>query len=296
MKRMMALLLVLCLCVSLCGCSGMDYSKASRLYKKGEYAQALEIFRSLGDYADSRKMAEIAAQKADYAAAESYVAAGEYELAIPLYEGLGMYSDSPLKAVDCRYRQGLKELEAGNYEQAVSWLAGVGNYEDALEKVNEARWLWLGQSRRTHVIEEGDGNFTALSCVSMQYGRLRLHYESRGHLLGLPYETEFFLLLERGEQETGYKATYRTVTDTVVEEAATGQVDLATLEDAPVMTVSNFSQTITHESGKVDTSSNTADAIMIQMIMMEAAMKMPAEMQNLLDKAGINATAADFGL
>lgn len=296
MKRIIALMLALCLCVSLAGCSGLDYSKASRLYKKGEYAAALEIYRSLGDYADSKKMAEIAAQKADYAEAEVHIAAEEYELALPLYEGLGMYADSPLKAIDCRYRQGLKEMEAGNYEKAVSWLETVGNYEDAQEKGNEARWLWLAQARRTHVIEEGDGNFTALSCESMQYGRLRLHYESRGHLLGLPYETEFFLLLERGKQETGYKATYRTVTDTVVEEAATGQVDLATLKDAPVMTVSNFSQTITQNDGKVDHSSDTADAIMIQMIMVEAAMKMPAEMQNLLDKAGIDATAADFGL
>ena len=41
MKRIIALMLALCLCVSLAGCSGLDYAKASRLYKKGEYAAAI---------------------------------------------------------------------------------------------------------------------------------------------------------------------------------------------------------------------------------------------------------------
>ena len=66
MKRILSALIVLALAVSMAGCSVQDYQTAGTLYKEGKYAQALEIYEALGDYADSAKMAEICRQKANY--------------------------------------------------------------------------------------------------------------------------------------------------------------------------------------------------------------------------------------
>lgn len=295
MKRVVTLLVALSLCLGLTGCSGLEYTKASRLYKKGEYAQALEIYQSLGNYADSAKMVQIAAQKADYVAAEAYFAAGEYTLALPLYEGLGMYSDSPLKAIQCRYEQGKICLAREEYDQAESWLVSIGNYEDALDLVNQARWNWLSQARRTHVISQQEGDFRALSVSPQEDGSLHVLYESDGLLLGLPMEIQFTLTLSRNAHQADYTVRYRSVTDTVVEETAAGKAEPATFTGTPVMTVDTFCQTVTDEIGAVQMIHDTAKAIMIRMIMSDAAAQTAQQMQTLLDKAGIRATAADFG-
>ena len=44
MKRVLAIALVLAMWVSMSGCSALDYMKASRLYKSGEYEQAWELY------------------------------------------------------------------------------------------------------------------------------------------------------------------------------------------------------------------------------------------------------------
>ena len=143
MKRMIAALIVVCLCATMTGCSAIDYLKASQLYKEEAYAQALPLYESLGDFADSAKMAEICSQKADYNAAEALLAIQDYEAALPLYEGLGMYIDSPLKAITCRYDNGLRYLSQADYKNAITWLEPLGNYEDCADRTSQARWLWV---------------------------------------------------------------------------------------------------------------------------------------------------------
>ena len=53
MKRFIVLLSAVILCLTLAGCSGSQYKKATELYEQGNYAEAGEIFSKLGDYGDS---------------------------------------------------------------------------------------------------------------------------------------------------------------------------------------------------------------------------------------------------
>ena len=50
MKRFIVLLSAVILCLTLAGCSGSQYKKATELYEQGNYAEAGEIFSKLGDY------------------------------------------------------------------------------------------------------------------------------------------------------------------------------------------------------------------------------------------------------
>ena len=217
MRRFLAALVLVALCVSMTGCSGVDYLKASRLYKEGAYAQALPLYEGLGEFADSAKMAEICAQKADYTAAESYFAEKAYEQALPLYEGLGMYADSPLKAITCRYENGLRYLENGDYENAIVWLEPLGNYENSSDRTNLARWLWLSQQRHSYIIQAVTGETRVISLEPVEDGALKLVLEREGHLLGLPYDTLFEMTFTRGGKEAAYQLTCRSESDMVIE-------------------------------------------------------------------------------
>lgn len=58
MKRFIVLLSAMILCLTLAGCSGSQYKKATELYEQGNYAEAGEIFSKLGNYEDSADKAK----------------------------------------------------------------------------------------------------------------------------------------------------------------------------------------------------------------------------------------------
>lgn len=295
MKRMLAALVVLALCVSLAGCSGLDYLKASRHYKNGEYAQALALYESLGEFADSAKMAGISAQKADYAAAEAFLSQGEYEAALPLYEGLGMYADSPVKAITCRYENGLRYLEQEDYANAIVWLEPLGNYEDSADRTSLARWLWLSEEPHRYIIQAVTGDARALSVEATEDGALQLVLEREGHLLGLPYDTLFTLTFARGEKEAAYQVTCRSQSDMVIEETAQGRVELASLAAGKAMQVSSFFQTVTDAEGNQTTSNDVTEAIIVRAVLAESAQQITQYLPALLEMTGVDVTAQELG-
>ena len=295
MKRIIAFAAALALCISMAGCAAADYMKATRLYKKEDYAGALALYQSLGDFADSAKMAGICSQKADYAAAQSYFADGQYDLALALYENLGMYADSPLQAIVCQYQLGLQNLGLENYEQAVAWLAPLGTYEDSADKVNLARWQWLGQARHTLVLEQDNG-FGALSSEPVEAGMVRLALEQKGLLLGLPYEMEFTLTLTRASDQAEYTLYYTSVTDTTVTETASGTVALGNFAAGGYLPIDAFSQSVTDALGETITTDNVGEAIMVPSLLSGAQAQVLMSLPQLLEKSGVDITPADLGL
>ena len=296
MKRIFAALTLLALCVSLAGCSAVDYLKASRFYKEEAYAQALPLYESLGDFADSAKMAEICAQKADYTAAEALLAAKDYEAALPLYEGLGMYADSPLKAITCRYENGLRYLENGDYEEAIQWLEPLGNYENSADSTSLARWLWLRGQRHTLVLRDEEGEFQAISLDPYQAdGTIQILLERKGHLLGLPYDTEFTLTLDWNAKEAAYTVSCRSESDVVIEETAEGQVELSHIISGKLLQMSSFSQTITDSEGNAVTSGEAADAIIVHAVLAENTQLVAEHLPKLLENTGVQITMEDLG-
>ena len=295
MKRVLAALVVLALCVSMAGCSGLDYLKASRLYKEGEYAQALPLYEGLGDFADSGKMAEICAQKADYVAAESYLAEKAYEQALPLYEGLGMYADSPLKAINCRYENGLRYLENGDYENAILWLEPLGNYESSSDRTNLARWLWVSQRRHSYIIQAVTGDARVISLEPMEDGTLKLVLEREGHLLGLPYDTLFEMTITRGLKEATYQVSCRSESDMMIEETASGTVELSRIAAGKALQVSSFYQTVVDKEGNQTTSNDVTEAIIVRAVLAESADQINQHLPKLLENSGVNITMKDLG-
>ena len=89
MKKILAIVLVLTMVLSLCGCDSADYKKATELLDNGEYAAAREIFVALGDYEDSAEMVK----ECDYQQAKEYLDT-DPKAARELFVDLGDYRDS----------------------------------------------------------------------------------------------------------------------------------------------------------------------------------------------------------
>lgn len=295
MKRVLAMLLVVCLGVSLTGCNALDYLKASQLYKNEEYAQALPLYESLGSFADSAKMAEICSQKADYVAAEAFLAAKDYEAALPLYEGLGMYADSPLKAVTCRYENGLRYLDRGEYQDAIAWLEPLGNYENSTDRTSLARWLWLSGQKHTYIIRAAAGDSLVMFLEPLEDGSLQLTLERNSHLLGLPYDTTFQLTFVRDQQEAVYRLSCRSESDMVIEETVEGQVQLRQIASGISMAEGSFVGTVTDAEGIQTTSEDAAQAIIAQAELAESARQITENLPKLLENTGVDITAAQLG-
>ena len=295
MKRILAVLTLLALCVSLAGCSAVDYLKASRLYEDQEYAQALVLYENLGDFADSAKMAEICAQKADYTAAEALLTAKDYEAALPLYEGLGMYADSPLKAITCRYENGLRFLDQGEYEKAIAWLEPLGGYENSADRTNLARWQWLSRQKHTYIIQAIAGDSRVMTLEPAEDGTLHLVLERNGHLLGLPYDTVFELILTRNAKEATYTVSCRSESDMVIEESAEGQVELSRITAGKALQVSSFFQAVTDSEGNQTTSNDVTEAIIVRAVLTESAQQVAQYLPILLENTGVDITADQLG-
>lgn len=293
MKRLLMVGLLLCLLVSMSGCTLLDYQKANKLYKKGAYVQAEEIYQSLGDFADSEEMAVISGKKADYAEAEELYAAGAYAQALALYTGLEMYSDSPLKAVMCQYEAGKACIAAGNYEEAVTWLEPLGNYEDSAEQLNLAKWNWLGQQRHTKVLDAGSGRNRTLSIEMPEKETLVLRLLDTGLLLGLPYKTEFEMTLVRGVVGAEYTLTYNSTNIKNITEISTGTVELHQFAEG--LAVEVFTQTITDAEGITTESTDVADAIMTKTVAADVVAVVTECLPQLLEDSGVNISMADLG-
>ena len=295
MKRMIAALIVVCLCASMTGCSALDYLKASQLYKQAAYAQALPLYESLGDFADSAKMAEICSQKADYNAAEALLATQDYEAALPLYEGLGMYADSPLKAITCRYENGLRYLAQGDYKNAIFWLEPLGNYEDCADRTSQARWLWVMQQPHRYIIRANTGDSLVIALEATGDNTAQLVLERHGYLLGLPYDTLFTLTFHRDDPLATYRVTCRSESDTTVEEIAEGQVALRSIAASTTMEITDFSQTITDAEGNQTATDDATQAIIVRSILAESANQITQYFPTLLELSGAEVTTAHLG-
>lgn len=86
MKRILALLLTVCMAVSLCGCSSSDYKKAVSLLDAGEYADAITLLEELGDYEDSAELLKSACSTYGQQLVDSADTLDEHKMAIELLE------------------------------------------------------------------------------------------------------------------------------------------------------------------------------------------------------------------
>lgn len=294
MKRIIAFVQALCLCMALAGCSVADYKKAMDHYNAGEYAEALVLYQSLGDFADSVQMAQICRQKADYKQAEELLAAGDCRQALPLYEGLAMYMDSPAKAIRCKYEIGLSCITEENYEEALSWLEPLGSYEDSLNQVNLAKWQWLHREAANGLplYQSGDGT---VRLQANEDGTLAFHYEKEGYLLGVQYTNDFVMTFSRESAEGTYQAVYDSSSSGQIKEEASGTVNIAAFTASAKLPLDAFKQTVVDPEGQETVSTESKDSLMMQGMLAEVKSVLAQVIPKLLEQTGLPVTARDLG-
>jgi len=295
MKRIVAFVLVLCMAVSFSGCAILDYNQAMEYYEAGDYAAALEIYKSLGDFADSAAMAEICWQKADYKQAEELFAAGDYQQALPLYEGLAMYMDAPVKAIVCQYRIGSALLEEGNYEEGIQWLLPLGSYEDCLEQIRLAKWNWMHTAvKQSAPFMEINGGTVTLNARAD--GSFAVSFFAIDSLLGISYQKKILLTFNNESNQGTYEAVYDSASSGQVKEEASGIFDIAQFSAATKLPVSNFTQTIVDPDGKETISNTPSDSLMMAGVLPELTAVIAQSLPQLLGQTGVPVTPAELGL
>ena len=298
MKRTIAFFLIGCLCLSFTGCKAWDYGKATKYYNDGQYAQAMELYESLGDYADSAAMAHISRQKADYEAAQTHWDAGEYRQAMELYYGLELYMDSPVKAIESQYALASELLETGEYAVAIQLFEGLGTYENSVALAQKGIALWLQESLAdlggiTLTLDEA-GQQT-LSLVSTGGDTVHLIYRQEHQLLGVPNKCRFALILTPETKEALYEASYLSAADSTILEESSGTVDPAVFNAGQGLSTETFSQTITDPDGVVTVSEDTTDAIVLHSMLSEAQSAITEHFAAILAQTGTDITPEDLG-
>lgn len=295
MKRILAMMITACLCLSFTGCKLLDYSKASKYYKEGQYAQAQELFSSLGDYADSQSMAYLSWQKADYEAAGESYAAGEYRRAMELYYGLEMYMDSPVKAIESQYALGLQLVEEGQYGEAFALLNALGTYSDSTLHTNRAAALWLRQA-----LSELGGVTMTLEDATLQMetsgdSAIAITYHKESQLLGVPNTCSFTLTVFPATQTAAYEASYLSAAASTILEEASGTVDPAGFCAGEGMSTHAFTQTVTDPEGVATVSNDTTDAIILQSLLAEGSTAIAENFASILELTGTALTPRELG-
>ena len=100
-KRILAIMLCVCMLVMACGCDSIDYKKATKLYNNGEWDEAIEIFESLGSYEDSKEMVNAC----NYEKATELYENKDYDEAIEIFTELSDYEDSENMIANCKRRK-----------------------------------------------------------------------------------------------------------------------------------------------------------------------------------------------
>jgi len=151
------------------------YEEAVTLQIQGSLKQALQIFKELGDYKDSRERAgEIRAEqkkrqrnlklilllltalliivlagwynglltsRASYQKAEQLLQEGRYKAAIAAFEQAGSYGDADVRIDEAYYCWAEDMLSQGLYEEAIVYFEKAGSYGDAKGRSKEVSYL-----------------------------------------------------------------------------------------------------------------------------------------------------------
>ena len=114
-----------------------SYKTAVELLENGEYDEASRIFNSLGEYRDSKLMAN----ESQYRKADEYYSKGYYETAIDVWKSIAQYSDSTERITAAEkeddYQEACVLLKQKKYVEASKAFDLLGEYKDAKEKSSD---------------------------------------------------------------------------------------------------------------------------------------------------------------
>lgn len=100
------------------------YVYATLILEEGDYAEARQIFETLGDYNDTEKyLLSLDAQELKDR--------GEYEDALAVYETIGDFAGVQEMIRETKYRMALERIEAGERKEAKAILSELGSFRDS---------------------------------------------------------------------------------------------------------------------------------------------------------------------
>jgi tetratricopeptide (TPR) repeat protein len=119
----------------------MDYIKATDLFTKKDYTNALKAFKSLNSYKDSLQKAQECMDclyGADYAAALKLLKKKDYAKALKAFNALGYYKDSADKAQECQnsidYIAADKAYRAKKFYTAYLVFTRLGDFSNSVKR------------------------------------------------------------------------------------------------------------------------------------------------------------------
>lgn len=131
------------------------------LYDQGKYAEAIEVFDTLGNYFGSDDMSiacrvnvgDAAVESKEYASALSWYSESKDKI-IEIYQPESVDSvikdyDIPNKILECKYQQAVDLIENSDPIQAIEVLTSIGNYKDSMKLIRDCmeqqhiQWSWL---------------------------------------------------------------------------------------------------------------------------------------------------------
>lgn len=184
------------------------YNQGAEYLEQGEYAQAREVFLSLGEYEDAPVLAVYAEKGVAYTAAKEAMAQGELESAIDSFGRLSGFKDSEELLGECRralqYEKGKALFETEDYEAAAEALEAAEGYGDSETLLEKCRFFLM----RQEILDAMDGGdyARALSLLESDEGE---SMENREELIdecqkGVKY-AEAEEALANGLNYTAYK-------------------------------------------------------------------------------------------
>ena len=106
------------------------YHCAGIILERGDYAEARQIFASLGGYKDSAKQVEEAEKGFLYLDAQELLDQGKYSEALAVYETLGNFSKTRDKIRETKYLLAVERIGEEDWKTAQELLSQIGPYRD----------------------------------------------------------------------------------------------------------------------------------------------------------------------
>ena len=146
MKKAVALISAIVLCLSLCACGKADdYEIAVTLMDAGNYEEAIVAFTELGDYEDSAQKLEECENILAYNEADALFEAEAYEDALAIFTTLGDYKDSTSKKLECEnaiaYNEAVSLIGSGKYEEARLIFETISEYKDVSDHLGRYKTI-----------------------------------------------------------------------------------------------------------------------------------------------------------
>ena len=122
------------------------YQAAVELANTGMYEQAIEAFKDLGDYKQSKEYIDECEKEIiniEYNRAIGLMQSGKYQEAITAFETLGDYKESVAKINICKnhinsekYNQAMELMDKGQYKEAIELFEELDEYKDSKNQMD----------------------------------------------------------------------------------------------------------------------------------------------------------------